>query len=172
MSAAHKTQRLKASAKEDQLPPDESRATNGTTNGHAALDPPGWTTSYPDELGFTAEEEAQGSKALFQLLRRQIVWAEEEGEELKKQVESLEEVRKSEWLDKEILLEQALETERDWNERRQMVLAGNVELPTSDAIRAAALKAGSSPLLGPSPSPIPMDDSRQAAEVLASMGQN
>lgn len=69
-----------------------------------------------------AEEEARGPKELYRLLRRQVHWAEEEGELLKRQCEQLEELRKKEWLDKEVLLDQVIRNEVLWNERRQEVL--------------------------------------------------
>merc|ERR1712093_244580 len=80
MSAAHKNQRLKLNVKAEQpeghLPGPAH--VNGTTNGHGPLGHPGWTSSYPVQLGFTAEEEARGPKELFFLLRNEIEWAQEE----------------------------------------------------------------------------------------------
>lgn len=181
MSAAHRNQRLKPNIKEVQPEgrlPGPAYA-NGTTNGHGPLGPPGWTSSYPVELAFTAEEEARGSKNLFFLLRKQIEWAEEEGEALKKQAEIMEELRRKEWQEKEILLSQTMDSEASWHERRRLVLEGAVNLPTSEAIKIAALQAGSSAgsppgMIAPS-SPSPMirsvENTRDAAEVLAGMRQ-
>jgi hypothetical protein len=111
--------RLKLSGKTEQPHNGVPHPLNGVTNGN---DTPVWTSSYPAELGFTAEEEARGSKELYRLLRRQVHWAEEEGELLKRQCEHLEEMRKKEWLDKEVLLDQVIRNEISWNERRQEVL--------------------------------------------------
>jgi hypothetical protein len=111
--------RLKLSIKQQQSQNGVPHPLNDITNGN---DPPGWTSSYPVELGFTAEEEARGSKELYRLLRGQVHWAEEEGESLKIQCEELEELRKKEWLDKEVLLDQVIRNEVSWNERRQEVL--------------------------------------------------
>lgn len=111
--------RLKLSAKPQETQNGVPHPLNGVTNGN---DPPGWTSSYPVELGFTAEEEARGPKELYRLLRRQIHWAEEEGELLKRQCEQVEELRKKEWMDKEVLLDQVIRNEVSWNERRQEVL--------------------------------------------------
>jgi hypothetical protein len=119
MQPVMKSSHLKLSVKPQQSQNGAIHPLNGIANGNA---PPGWTSSYPVELGFTAEEEARGSKELFRLLRRQVHWAEEEGELLKRQCEELEELRRKEWLDKEILLDQVIRNEVAWNERRQEVL--------------------------------------------------
>ncbi|KAI9890189.1 MAG: hypothetical protein M1814_004351 [Vezdaea aestivalis] len=47
----------------------------------------------------------------FRILRRQLHWAEEEGKELKEQVEQLTELRKREWVKKELLINNVLEAE-------------------------------------------------------------
>ncbi|CZS90821.1 hypothetical protein WAI453_003946 [Rhynchosporium graminicola] len=179
MSAAHKNRGLKPNIKE--LQPEEHLPVhaNGTTNGQGPLGPQGWTSSYAAELAFTAEEEARGAKKLYHLLRNEIQWAEEEGESLKKQAEMMEELRRTEWQEKELLLQQTTDTEVIWQERRKMVLQGAIDLPSSDAIRKAALKAGSNagspPRMAPS-SPSPMvrsfESTRDAAEVLAGMRQD
>jgi len=122
-----KASRLKLIIKKSQEEKGEAHQSNGTTNGHS--EPIGWTSSYPPELGFTAAEESQGSKELYRLLRRQVHWAEEESESLKKQCEFLEEVRKKEWAEKEVLLDQVIKNEEDWHHRRQKVLASMASLP-------------------------------------------
>lgn len=111
--------RLKHSMKPQQSQNSVPHPLNGITNGNEL---PGWTSSYAAELGFTVEEEARGPEELYRLLRRQVHWAEEEGELLKAQCEQLEELRKKEWLDKEVLLDQVIGNEVRWNERRQAVL--------------------------------------------------
>ncbi|KAI9050724.1 hypothetical protein LZ554_004844 [Drepanopeziza brunnea f. sp. 'monogermtubi'] len=141
--SGHKSQRTKTNTKEDRSQSEGNApgasATNGTTSGHAPGST-GWTTSYPPELGFTAEEEARGPKELYYLLRQQIEWAEEEAEDLRKQSEAMEELRKKEWMEKEILLEHVIEVDRDWQERRLLVLQGAADLPSADVIKAAALR--------------------------------
>ncbi|KAF8865468.1 hypothetical protein BDZ45DRAFT_580266 [Acephala macrosclerotiorum] len=178
MQATNRGPRLKMIMKAPQPHVDILGHMNGTTNGHT---PPGWTSSYPPELGFTPEEEDRGAKELYRLLRRQIHWAEEEAESLKQSAEMMEELRKKEWLEKEILLDQALKTELDWHERRRLVMAGSAEIPSAEAIKAAADRAWqnpqSPPVVGassPSPFPVngqPVEDQREAAAVLASLHQ-
>ncbi|RAL65092.1 hypothetical protein DID88_001199 [Monilinia fructigena] len=96
------------------------------------VDPSSLATSYPPELGITLEEEAKGPVELWKLLRKQIKWAEEEGAELRKQCELMEELRKKEWMEKEVLLDHVIERELDWNERRKEVLAGLAKLPMGE----------------------------------------
>jgi hypothetical protein len=172
MQPSGKNSRLKSAGKPPQAPVEEPHAPNGFANG---IDVAGWTASFPLELGFTAEEEARGSKELWRLLRRQVHWAEEEGELLKRQVEVLEELRKKEWLEKEILLDQVIRSEVDWHERRKEVLAGLAKLPSAEEIKAAA--AALSPQ-GSAQSPNsksasgqPMGNDRDAAATLASLSQ-
>jgi len=114
---------------------DENQPLNGVSNG---TEVPEWTSSFPGELGFTAEEEARGSKELYRLLRRQVHWAEEEAVLLKQQCEAIESVRYQEWVEKEVLLNQVIRTELSWNQRKLEVLAGTANLPSGDALRAAA----------------------------------
>ena len=157
-------------------PPAEKNnpgAANGITNGNG---PSGWTSSYPAELGFTADEEARGPKELWRLLRRQLHWAKEEGDSLKRECDVLEEILKNEWLEKELFFDQYSQSEIDWAERRREVLAGLANLPPSDVIKAAAGRshAFSPPMVASSPpaaSVQPVEDQREAAAVLASLHQ-
>ncbi|PQE06416.1 zinc finger protein [Rutstroemia sp. NJR-2017a WRK4] len=157
------------------------------------VDPSLLAESYPPELGITAEEEAKGPVELWKLLRKQIQWAEEEAESLKKQCEFMEELRKKEWLEKEVLLDQVIKNELSWYERRQEVLAGLARLPTGDALQAAVTTsglsndgpdytpntamspAGGTPALSPgdTTSQVPpiQEEQTEAAAVLASMAQ-
>jgi hypothetical protein len=172
MQPSGKNSRVKGAGKAQQAPADEQHAPNGLANG---IDVAGWTASFPLELGFTAEEEAKGSRELFRLLRRQVHWAEEEGELLKRQCDALEELRKKEWLEKEVLLEQVICTEVDWHERRKEVLAGLAKLPSAEEIKAAA--AAMSPhesaqsSNSKSANGQPVENDKDAAATLASLSQ-
>jgi hypothetical protein len=180
MQAMHKSSRLKVIMKPPQ-PHEEGHFAGPLFEAADGSDPDSWTSSYPAELGFTGEEEARGPQELWRLLRRQLHWAEEEAESLKRQCEMMEEVRKKEWLEKEILLDQTMKNEISWHIRRTEVLAGRAELPTADEIKAAAERAWSTNLSPPpleeaSPSLIhikgqPVEDQREAAAVLASLHQ-
>jgi hypothetical protein len=138
-----------------------------------------WASSYPIELGFTEEDEARGAKELYRLLRRQILWAEEDSEQLKGQCEALEEMRKREWLEKELLLDQAAQGERDYHERRRLVKEGLVPSLSNQEIKVAADRIWSNAYSPPnvhasSPTPMPnpsqpVEEARETAAILASM---
>ncbi|KAB8291142.1 hypothetical protein EYC80_009830 [Monilinia laxa] len=150
------------------------------------VDPSSLATSYPPELGITLEEEAKGPVELWKLLRKQIKWAEEEGAELRKQCELMEELRKKEWMEKEVLLDHVIERELDWNERRKEVLAGLAKLPMGEVTfvknegpNSPSTRGIMSPNGGTPFSPrdlTPLEQSQgpvetDAAEVLASMAR-
>lgn len=78
---------------------------------------------YPDDLKFSTAELKRSPKELWRLLRRQLHWAEEEADALKRELEVVEAVSKKEWKEKELLLDQVVKNEIDWHERRQVVLA-------------------------------------------------
>ncbi|KAG9248385.1 hypothetical protein BJ878DRAFT_45815 [Calycina marina] len=113
---------------------DDDAQPNGTLNGEMTE----WISSYPDELGFTAEEEERGPVELYRLLRRQVHLAEEEGVALKQQCKVLESIRYQEWVEKEVLLEQVIRDEITWTMHKQEVLAGRVTVPTGDTLAVAA----------------------------------
>ncbi|KAF4632545.1 hypothetical protein G7Y89_g5574 [Cudoniella acicularis] len=168
-----KSSRLKLILKASQAQSEEPQSanTNGTTNG---IDPSKWTSSYPPELGFTAEEEEKGAEELWRYLRRELAWVEEESEALKKQAEEMEQLRKKEWKEKEVLLDQVIKNELSYHERRAEVLKGDVRLPSAEEIAAAAAALSPRATMPHSPGPFrgqPVEDRREAAAVLASMRQ-
>ena len=80
-------------------------------------------TRLTDDLGFTDEER---SMPIDKLYRRCKVWsrmAERESRELEQEWRELERQYKAEWLEKEVLLDQVINSELDWNKRRQAVTA-------------------------------------------------
>ena len=66
---------------------------------------------YPPDVQFTEEELTMPPNQLFRLLRRQIHWAEEEGTELKEEILQLEHKRRTEWMQKELVLANVMEAE-------------------------------------------------------------
>ncbi|KAI9731661.1 MAG: hypothetical protein M1818_007791 [Claussenomyces sp. TS43310] len=139
-------------------------------------------TSYATDLGFTPEDLALESRDLFRLLRRQLHWAEEEADALRRECEATEAIRRKEWIDKEILLDQVIKTELDWHERRRMVLASlgpsaaDVRAQTQAQLDASVEEANIDVKEGVLEEHDDMDDGdgekedqREAAAVLASM---
>lgn len=74
-------------------------------------DPPAAPFEYPADVQFTEEELDMPPDRLFELLRRQIHWSEEDGSDLQDEIRSLEAKRKGEWIAKELILVNVMEAE-------------------------------------------------------------
>jgi len=166
------------SNKEETPQPQLQLGTNGNVNDHdlsakSAL-------SDLQDLGITAEEQALGPRNMFRLFRRQVHWAEQESEELKKEIALLEDIRRQEFVEKEILMDAVIRMDLDHTVRRRAVLAG------AAGISSAALKAAADNEINRTVSPPPgentatgnsapaqreMGDDERAAAVLASLHQ-
>lgn len=66
---------------------------------------------YPSDVQFTQEEIDMPPDQLFRLLRRQVHWAQEDGAELKDELQQLEAKRRKEWMEKELVLANVMEAE-------------------------------------------------------------
>lgn len=66
---------------------------------------------YPPDVQFTSEELSMRPDQLFALLRRRVHWAEDDGAELREELEALEAKRKEEWQAKELVLANVMEAE-------------------------------------------------------------
>ncbi|KOS16854.1 INO80 complex subunit 1 [Escovopsis weberi] len=73
---------------------------------------------------FTAAELAYPVDKLYRKCHWEAKWADEVGEALKKECKQWEEVYYKEWLEKEVLLSQVIDSEVDWHGRRRAVLSG------------------------------------------------
>ncbi|KAF1984780.1 hypothetical protein K402DRAFT_380588 [Aulographum hederae CBS 113979] len=71
----------------------------------------GYTKQFPPDIHFTAEELALPASDLYRLLRRQLLWATRDAEELAAEVKELEAQKKEEWMAKELVLENVMEAE-------------------------------------------------------------
>lgn len=78
---------------------------------------------YPIDCRFTDAEASLTSAQLFELLRRQIFWAQKEGRDLEQEVEQMEEKRKREWLGKELVLENLMEAEFEGGQKRKVFVS-------------------------------------------------
>jgi hypothetical protein len=148
--------------------PGPGRNSANPETASSAFGAEGDITQFPTELGFTPDELALEPKELWRLLRRQLHWAEEEAESLKQEAEMMDEIRKKEWLEKEILLDQVIKNEMDWLERRRIALS---TLPPVEEIRAQTL-AQMETAVGKAREEEPREDQREAAAVLASLHQS
>ena len=76
---------------------------------HPITGQPGFMITYPPDVHFSAWESTISADQLLRLLRRQVHWAEKEGEDLKSEVEKLEQQKRQEFVLKEKLLDGVLE---------------------------------------------------------------
>jgi len=75
---------------------------------------------FPPDVEFTPEELALPAPELFKLLRRQLLWATQEGEQLRAEAEDLERQRYDEWQAKELLFENFMEAQAATERRRRV----------------------------------------------------
>ncbi|GAB7339072.1 hypothetical protein MBLNU457_5728t1 [Dothideomycetes sp. NU457] len=71
----------------------------------------GFMITYPPDINLTTYETDIPANVLMLHLQRQLYWAQQEAEELKGDIEELEEIRREEWVKKEILLEATMSGE-------------------------------------------------------------
>ncbi|KAG7292944.1 hypothetical protein NEMBOFW57_002989 [Staphylotrichum longicolle] len=85
-------------------------------------------TPFTEDQGFTPDELTMPLPRLMKLCKLQAKWAEEEGEQLRAECKQWEQLYKQEWLEKEVLLDQVVQSEQAWHQRRQAVLAGEADV--------------------------------------------
>lgn len=61
-------------------------------------------------------------KSLYKLCVANLKWVTKDSETLKRQCKQMEEAYRQEWLEKEALLDQVIQIEEDWWQRRELVL--------------------------------------------------
>lgn len=92
-------------------------------------------TALTSEL-FTADELAYSVDKLYRKCFWEAKWADEVGETLRRECKEWEDVYYKEWLEKETLLSQVIQSEVDWHERRQAVLSGSADVQISNGTAA------------------------------------
>jgi hypothetical protein len=88
---------------------------------HPITGQPGFMIHYPADIHFTTFESAVEADHLMRMLRRQIAWAEQEADQLKRETEELEKVKREEWMLKEVLLEAVMAAELSRADREGML---------------------------------------------------
>jgi hypothetical protein len=81
---------------------------------------------FPPDITFTDRELSLPAPELFQLLRRQLQWAQQESEQLRAEADVLEKQRKDEWEAKELIMENVMEAQTA-TDRRQRADRGEPE---------------------------------------------
>ncbi|CAI6252025.1 unnamed protein product [Periconia digitata] len=66
---------------------------------------------FPPDISFSPDELSLPAPELFKLLHRQLLWATQESEQLRVEVEIAEKKRRDEWIAKELLVENVMEAE-------------------------------------------------------------
>ncbi|OQO12132.1 hypothetical protein B0A48_02772 [Cryoendolithus antarcticus] len=115
---------------------------------HPVTGQPGFMIHYPPDIHFSTQESAINADHLMRLLRRQIHWASQEGEQLRRDNDDLEKLKRHEWEAKEILLEGVLAAELSRAERDGLLqsLEANVtESMQADAEPASHLRWNRTP---------------------------
>ncbi|KAH7080467.1 hypothetical protein BKA63DRAFT_600801 [Paraphoma chrysanthemicola] len=101
---------------------------------------------FPPDIEFTERELSLPAPELFQLLRRQLQWAQQDSEQLRAEAEALEKLRKEEWEAKELLVENVMEAQVT-NEKRQRADRGEPEdFEGFDAVEYDTVPAKSLPI--------------------------
>lgn len=77
-----------------------------------------FTMHFPEDVKFTDEELSLPPAQLLRLLKSQLQWAQQDGEELRKEVEELDARKRREWTAKELVFENVLEADLATHERR------------------------------------------------------
>ena len=77
---------------------------------------------WDEEEGFDEDEAKLRPKDLYRLLKQKMVWAQEEQEELKESLETLDRRRREAWVKKEMLLDRVLKTELGEEEAKKVSL--------------------------------------------------
>ncbi|KAF2154914.1 hypothetical protein K461DRAFT_104220 [Myriangium duriaei CBS 260.36] len=93
----------------DPSPPNDN--IRYTPAHHPVTGQPGFLINYPPDIHFTPFESEIPADQLMRLLRRQLHWAKKESEDLARDIENLEAIRRDEWCKKELTLEGVLEAE-------------------------------------------------------------
>lgn len=90
-------------------------------------------TPLTSDHGFTDKELGLPLEKLHALCRHQVKWAEADGDALRKECKRWEELYKQEWLEKEVLLDQVVQSELGWHKRRSEVLSGTADVQVPEA---------------------------------------
>jgi hypothetical protein len=88
---------------------------------HPITGQPGFMIHYPTDIHFTTFESAVEADHLMRMLRRQIAWAEQEADQLKRETDELEKIKREEWMLKEVLLEAVMAAELSRADREGML---------------------------------------------------
>ncbi|KAK6958271.1 hypothetical protein Daesc_001068 [Daldinia eschscholtzii] len=91
-------------------------------DGDTGSDMTDFLTPLTEQQGFSSKELTMDMKSLYRVCVANLKWVTKDSEALKRQCKEMEEIYKQEWLEKEALLDQVIQIEEDWWQRRELVL--------------------------------------------------
>ncbi|KAL7628356.1 hypothetical protein AAE478_002558 [Parahypoxylon ruwenzoriense] len=120
-------------------------------DGDAAEDMSDFFTPLTEQQGFSSNELAMDIKILYKMCVANLRWSTRDLDALRRECKEMEEAYRQEWLEKEALLDQVIQIEEDWWQRRELVLraeakaqmAKNGDSGTSGASRASGASGAS-----------------------------
>ncbi|OAQ98887.1 hypothetical protein LLEC1_00755 [Akanthomyces lecanii] len=115
-------------------------------SGHGEDGNADYFTALTSEI-FTADELAFSVDKLYRKCFWEAKWADEVGETLRRECREWEDVYYKEWLEKETLLSQVIQSEVDWHERRKAILTGAADVQVSHGTTVAAPTEAAAPVL-------------------------
>jgi len=92
-------------------------------------------TPLTEDQGFTEKELSMPLERLTKWCKLEARLAERESERLRSECKRWEELYNREWLEKEVLLDQVVMSERAWHARRKAVLSGNADIQLAGKLR-------------------------------------
>jgi hypothetical protein len=105
-----------------------------------------YTIHFPEDVKFTDEELSLPPAQLLRVLKSQLQWATQDGEELRKEVDELDARKKREWTAKELVFENTLEADLATHERK--LFAKGTPLGEEDALMIRMQRADALPAMG------------------------
>ncbi|KAI2623020.1 hypothetical protein GGS26DRAFT_566901 [Hypomontagnella submonticulosa] len=102
-------------------------------DGDTGSDMADFFTPLTEQQGFSTKELTMDIKSLYKLCVGNLKWSAKEADILKQQCKEMEEIYKQEWLEKEALLDQVVQIEEDWWQRRELVLKAEAKLQAQTA---------------------------------------
>lgn len=101
---------------------------------------------FPPDISFSDRELALPAPELFELLKRQLQWAQQESSVLRAEAEALEKLRKEEWEAKELLVENTMEAQVALERRQRAERGEPEEFEGFDAVEADAAPSKALPI--------------------------
>ncbi|KAH6685319.1 zinc finger protein [Plectosphaerella plurivora] len=120
-------------------------------------------TPLTSEQGFTTEELDMPLQRLYKLCHFQVQWAKDESKKLHEEIKHWEAEYKKQWLEKEVLLSQLIQSERDWHDRRQAVLSGAADVRLAGVLESQETNADADADAAGEDHPMPISNGSDAA---------